>query len=139
MWQKLTPSVQRHWLWLFSGMLWSVVGIVLCVMAAHWLSDTIWPENILASAIGFILGICIYHFGFSRIARKNINRIFQLPSKVCLFAFQAWRSYVLILVMMILGFTLRHSSLPRVILSIIYMTIGTALTFSSTLYYEKFM
>lgn len=139
MWAKLTPSVQRYWLWLFSGMMWSVVGIVLCVVAAHWLSDTIWPESIFASIIGFMLGICIYRFGFSRIAKKNINRILQLPNRVCLFAFQAWRSYALILVMMMLGFTLRHSAMPRVILSIIYLTIGTALAFSSTLYYQEFL
>lgn len=139
LWKKCTPSVQRHWLWLLSGLLWSGVGILLCVMAAHWLADIVWPLSLIAALAGFASGGIIYRFGFSRIARKNILRILRLPSQVCLFAFQAWRSYLLILIMMTLGFVLRHSSLPRVILSMVYLAIGTALTFSSTLYYEELL
>ncbi|MCK8603450.1 hypothetical protein [Desulfoferrobacter suflitae] len=136
--QRLTPSVQRHWLCLLSGLSWSVMGIMLCTMAAHWLSEIIWPVSLLASVAGLLLGTCIYRFAFAPMARKNVERILRLPSRVCLFAFQAWRSYALILVMMLLGFVLRHSPIPRVILSVIYLTIGTALTFGSSLYYEKF-
>lgn len=138
-WKKLTPSVPRHWLSLISGLLWSGVGIVLCVMAAHWLAEVAWPLSLAAALAGFTSGVTIHAFGFSRIARKNLRRIIELPSNVCLFAFQAWRSYLLIVVMMFLGFTLRHSSLPKVILSIVYLAIGTALSFSSTLYYEELM
>ncbi|MDY0040694.1 MAG: hypothetical protein RBS57_10320 [Desulforhabdus sp.] len=136
---KYTPSAHRHWLWLLSGLLWSVVGVLLCVMAAHWLTDIDWPQSLIAASAGFTLGGIIYRFGFSRIARKNILRILQLPNEVCLFAFQTWRSYMLILIMMALGLALRHSSLPKITLAMIYLAIGTALTFSSTLYYEKWM
>jgi hypothetical protein len=108
-------------------------------MAAHWLTDIDWPQSLIAASAGFTLGGIIYRFGFSRIARKNILRILQLPNEVCLFAFQTWRSYMLILIMMALGLALRHSSLPKITLAMIYLAIGTALTFSSTLYYEKWM
>jgi len=138
-WVKYTPSVSRHWLWLLSALLWSVVGISLCVMAAYWLADTHWPQNLIAALAGFAAGGIIYRFGFSRIARKNILRILQLPNEVCLFAFQTWRSYMLILIMMVLGLVLRHSHLPRVTLGMLYLAIGTALTFSSTLYYEELL
>lgn len=135
---KCRPAVSRHWLWLIAGLLWSAVGIVLCLMAFYWLSGMRWPWNALGAAAGFGSGIVIYRYGFSRIARKNIHRIFLQPDRVCIFAFQAWRSYVLVAVMVCLGFTLRHSPLHRLILAVIYSGIGTGLSLSSALYYEEF-
>ena len=135
---KCRPAVSRHWLWLTAGLFWSVVGIALCVAACYWLSDIPWPMSAVGAAAGFGSGVAIYRFGFSRIARKNIRRIFQQPDRVCFFAFQAWRSYLLIAVMVLLGYTLRHSQLHRLILAVIYSGIGTGLSLSSTLYYEEF-
>jgi hypothetical protein len=136
-WKKLTPSVKGYWLLLLSGLLWSIVGIALCITATQWLAESVWPYSLVAAIIGFALGKAIHQYGFSRIARKNIQRIIELQGRVCLFAFQTWRSYLLIVTMMSIGLVLRHCSAPKLILSIIYLTIGTALTFSSILYYEK--
>jgi len=77
----------------------------------------------------------VYKFGFSKIARKNINRVCRYPDKVCFFAFQEWKSYLIISVMAPLGIFLRHSSLPRQYLAVIYITIGLALFLSSLHYY----
>jgi hypothetical protein len=95
-----------------------------------------WPRNGVGVVLGFGGGVAVYRYGFSRIARKNIRRISTKPENVCLFAFQAWRSYLLILVMMVLGYTLRHSHTPRLILTVIYAAVGTGLALSSTLYFE---
>ena len=89
--------------------------------------------------MGVGLGILAYRLGFSAIAQRNIRRIAQQPERVCFFAFQAWRSYLLILVMVILGITLRHSHLSRLLLAAIYLTIGTGLVLSSSLYYRQFL
>jgi hypothetical protein len=137
--RKYTPAVARHWLLLFAGSLWSGVGIALCLAACYWLSLCQWPQNILTAALGFGFGILVYRLGFSRIARKNIRRIAQQPERVCLFAFQPGRSYVLILIMVLLGFVLRHSHLSRLILAMIYLTVGTGLAFSSSAYYDEFL
>jgi hypothetical protein len=80
----------------------------------------------------------VYSYGFSHIARKNIDRIAGQPEVVCLFAFQAWRSYYLILFMMLLGYTIRHLPIPKYIDAAIYLTIGSALAFSSSLYFREF-
>jgi len=137
-WRKCTPAIARYWLWLLAGILWSGVGITLCIMACYWLSGIDWPVSIQGAGAGLGLGFLIYYFGFSHIARKNIHRIAQQPDTVCLFAFQAWKSYLLIVVMMLLGYTLRHSPVPRLILAVIYSAIGTGLTLSSSLYYAEF-
>jgi hypothetical protein len=106
-------------------------------MAGGWLLRTPWPINMLGAGVGVASGFMIYRYGFSRIALKNIDRISKKPEQVCLFAFQAWRSYLLITIMMALGFILRHSALPRYILAVIYSAVGSGLTLSSILYYER--
>ena len=137
-WNKCRPAITRHRLWLLAGMLWSVVGIVLCIMAGYWLSALKWPVNGLGALAGLGSGIVIYKYGFSKIAMKNIRRIEQKPERVCLFAFQAWKSYLLIAVMMLLGYVLRHSNVPRLIIAVVYSGIGTGLTLSSSLYYQRY-
>ncbi len=136
-WTSCKPSVSRYWLLLTAGATWSVVGLVLCGVACYWLSQTPWPGNAVAGLVGFACGVLVYRFGFSRIARRNIARIAGQPDEVCVFAFQAWRSYILIVGMMALGWVLRHSRLPLLVLAIIYLTIGTALALSSSLYYDQ--
>jgi hypothetical protein len=134
---KYTPAVARHWLLLSAGLLWSGVGMTLCVIACSWLSRADWPESGMCAVVGVVLGVCVHRWGFSPIARKNIKRIAQQPESVCFFAFQAWRSYLLITLMVLLGFVLRQSHLSRLILAIIYLTVGAGLALSSTLYYEE--
>jgi hypothetical protein len=58
-----------------------------------------------------------------------------LPAKGCLFAFQAWRSYLIIGVMIGLGFVLRHSQIPKAYLAIVYFAVGGALILASFHYY----
>jgi hypothetical protein len=130
------PRVDRFWLLFIAGLLWSGVGLVLCGLASYWFSTLEWPGNALGALVGFGVGVFAYAFGFTRIALKNIQRIARQPARVCLFAFQAWRSYLLIAVMMGLGYTLRHAHLPRLILAGIYLAIGTALTLASSVYYD---
>lgn len=137
--KKCRPAVLRFWLWLIAGLLWSGVGIVLCIMACYWLSLIVWPGKAIGVLLGFGGGFIVYRYGFSKIARKNIERIAVQPEKVCLFAFQAWRSYLLILFMVILGYTLRHSHISLLVLAVIYACVGTGLLLSSCLYYEQLL
>jgi hypothetical protein len=94
--------------------------------------------------IPLIIGICgsliIYRGGFLRVARTNMARIYrQAPGKekVCLFAFQNWRSYIIVAVMIAAGYTLRHSSLPKIYLAPVYLAIGMGLFLASLHYYAE--
>jgi hypothetical protein len=134
-WYK--PSVDRYWLLLLAGIMWSLVGLGLCAAACHWLASLAWPGNLVTAIAGFVCGVLAYAFAFSRIVRRNLTRIAEQPARVCLFAFQAWRSYALIFVMMLTGWLLRHSRLPVLFLAAIYLAVGTALALASSLYYEQ--
>lgn len=134
---RCKPDVDRYWLLLVAGLLWSVVGLGLCGVACHWLSLLAWPGNLAAALVGFVGGVLVYSFGFSRIARRNLVRIANQPSRVCVFAFQAWNSYALVLTMVVVGWILRHSRVPLLVLAVIYLMMGTGLALASSLYYDQ--
>jgi hypothetical protein len=88
----------------------------------------------LALVIGFLKG----HFLLSRMARRNIRRILELSphkEKICIFAFQAIQAYLVIFGMMALGIILRHSSVAREALAVVYLAIGSALMYASIPYW----
>lgn len=134
---KLKPETPICWLIATAGFTWSVVGILLCSMAYGWLGALILHTALLSGTAGMIGMWVAYHFVFSAIALKNIYRLSLFPGKACFFAFQAWKSYFIIVVMIALGTILRHSPIPRQYLAAIYLTIGGALLLSSLHYYAR--
>jgi hypothetical protein len=135
--EKLKPSVSKYWLMALAGLMWSVVGIMLCRMAYIWLRAVPVKWALALGSLGLISALAAYRFGFSKIALKNIFRLCLLPDKVCIFAFQAWKSYLIIIFMIVLGITMRHSPIPKHFLAVIYATIGGALFFSSFHFYWR--
>lgn len=134
--RKCRPAVARYWLMLLAGLLWTGIGFGLCVTACVWLSEMDWPRNGLGSLLGFGFGGVMYRYAFSPLARRNLERIASQPTEVCLFAFQAWKSYGLILGMTAVGMVLRHLAVQRLMLGVIYAAIGTGLLLGSAIYYE---
>jgi len=136
--RKFNPAVDKKFLIVLSGILWSVVGIMLCRLAVLWLSQTDKQHAVWFGSAGAVLAFLIYQFGFSKIVHKNTARILSKEGKVCIFGFQPWKSYVIIIVMVGLGITLRHSPLPKQYLSVIYIGFGGAMILSSLIYYRNF-
>ncbi len=137
--KRLRPAVDKSVLLLLSGLMWSGVGVLLDSLAYRWLLDYSLFPDIAIIIVGLGAALLIAFFGFGKIAVKNINRILGYKQRVCLFAFQEWKSYILIGVMMSMGIFIRSSGfLPRYILAPMYIAIGTALFISSFKYYQKF-
>jgi hypothetical protein len=133
--KSFNPSVSRGWLLLLAGLMWSAVGILLCALAYQWLVGLHSSWAVWIGGAGLVAALLTYRFGFLHIAQKNIDRLKAILEKVCVFAFMPWKSYLLVAGMMTLGITLRHSTLPREYLAVVYTTIGAALFFSSLHYY----
>jgi len=132
----LKPTVPKCWLFAASGVMWSAVGIMMCATGIGWLADTGMVRGVSFELVGLILAMLAVRWGFGNIAKKNIRRLRQLPDRGCFFAFQAWKSYLIIMVMIALGITLRHSSIPKHFLAVAYTAIGGALTLGSLYYYR---
>ncbi|MCF8296221.1 MAG: hypothetical protein K9J13_01635 [Saprospiraceae bacterium] len=119
-----------------SGILWSFVGILLNHFAAKWFVNLPKAEKITSIVFGGIMGIIIAYFGFNKIAKNNIKRILEYKDKACFFAFQSWKSYIIIVIMISMGIFMRTSGLiPKYILTPIYIGIGLALFIAGIQYY----
>jgi hypothetical protein len=135
----LKPAVDKRILIALSGITWSIVGIALCRLAVIWLSES-GPSKIIPFGLaGLTLSFMIYFFGFSKLVDRNAERILSKSGKVCVFAFQAWKSYLIVAVMIGMGIALRSSPLPRHYLSIIYIGFGGAMILSSIRYHRVFI
>lgn len=132
--EKWKPGVPKSVLLFLAGTMWLLVGIMLNSLAFSWLKSEELNYSLLALGTGFISSLIIHHFGFLRIVDKNLGRILPMEGKRCVFSFMPWKSYILIMVMILFGILLRHSPLPRLYLSVLYIGIGTALILSSIRY-----
>ena len=136
--RKFTPSVDKRILVLLAGLMWCGVGVMLIRFAVSWLAPYNGREQGLFYAIGFLAALPIHHFGFLKIADKNLNRLLPLTEKKCVFSFMTWKSYIIVLIMVSMGIALRHSSIPKLYLSILYNGIGLALFLSGIRYFRFF-
>jgi hypothetical protein len=136
--RKFTPLVDKKILVLLSGLMWCGVGVMLIIFAVSWLSPYNGKEQLFFYLAGFLAAMPIHHFGFLKIADKNLNRLLPLTEKKCLFSFMTWKSYIIVLIMVSMGIALRHSSIPKRYLSILYNGIGLALFLSGIRYFRFF-
>jgi len=136
--RKFTPSVDKRILVLLAGLMWCGVGVMLIRFTVSWLSLLNGEEQLFFFTAGFLAAMPIHHFGFLKIADKNLNRLLPLTEKKCVFSFMTWRSYIIVLIMVSMGIILRHSAIPKQYLSILYNGIGLALFLSGTRYFRFF-
>jgi hypothetical protein len=133
----LKPAAPKTWLQLLAGVIWSAVGAYLILLAWGWIFVLPLSRAWFYWLPGLALASLIYKFGFSKLAQKNSRRIKHLPvEKPCLFAFQEWHSYPLVLLMVAMGIGLRvYSPLPKPLLGVLYLGIGGGLSSASLHYY----
>jgi hypothetical protein len=136
---RLKPAVPKIWLQLTAGVIWTGVGIFLISLALEWIFQPDVSSRWRYLLPGIILAYLIYRFGFSVLAIKNCQRIDDLDTeRPCLFAFQEWHSYPLVLFMIGLGITLRKfTPIPKPLLGILYIGIGGGLGSASLVYYSR--
>lgn len=137
--RQFTPSADKRVLVLLAGLMWCGVGIMLVRYAVIWLSSLGIAKAWIYFAAGFLAAMLIHHFGFLKIADKNLSRLLPLTEKKCVFSFMTWKSYIIVLIMVSLGIALRHSVLPKSYLSILYNGIGLALFLSGIRYLRFFI
>ena len=128
------PAVNKSVLLITAALVWIGAGTMLLSLAYTWLHrSTVHGAGVLA-AVGALAALVVHHFGFLKVVDKNLARILPIEGRPCFFAFMSWKSYGLVAVMIGMGFALRHSSLPRPYLAVLYIAIGLALVLSSIRY-----
>jgi len=132
--EKWKPGVPKGVLLFLAGIIWIMVGIMLNRLAYSWLRVEKLDSALLSATIGFGCSLIIHHCGFLRIVDRNLDRILPMQGRQCLFSFMPWKSYILILIMILFGVLLRHSPIPKLYISVLYIGIGTGLILSSIRY-----
>ena len=136
--EKYKPAVTKNILVLMAGTVWVCAGFMLLFMAFSWLNRASGISIYPYALTGILLALPVHHFGFLRIVDKNLNRILLMDRKICFFSFVPSRSYLIIIVMIVMGILLRHSTIPKYDLAILYIGIGLALILSSIRYIKIF-
>ena len=135
--KKFNPAVSKAWLLALAGSMWAGVGVMLCAYAYGWLTAPFTQGALIYAGLGLLIAVAANRWGFTHLAVKNIRRIQGFRRKVCLFAFQAWKGYAIIIGMILLGLILRHSPLPKPYLAVVYLAIGGALLQASLNYFAR--
>jgi len=114
--------------------IWSLVGIFLMTRGALFLHTTgkLW---LAIPAIGVGTGKSI--FLLDNAARKNLGRLSGKADGDCLGGVYSIKMWLLVAMMMGLGWFLRRSGLPAEFIGIFYVAIGWALFFSSRLLWQR--
>ncbi len=122
---------------MLAGGLWLAVGIMLVVMAYLWVKGALRDIPAIPLVFGIVMSYVLYRFALSGIVDKNIVRIDSMPERANVFSFMPVRSYLIIIVMIIMGRVLRGSVIPKEYLAIVYLAMGLALIFSGLRYIRK--
>lgn len=136
------PAVSRTTLISTAAAVWAAAGLFLIARAGLWLSNSQAETVALVGVIfvAVVLGFVKGRFFLARLARKNIQRINELSpqkEKICVFAFQAMQSYLVVLIMIGFGIAIRMSPLPRLWVAGVYLLIGVGLVVGSVAYVKR--
>lgn len=134
---SLTPrSTAKRQLFL-AGTMWLIVGVILYIRALSWLFSHQYELWAIVFCIGgaTLIGLLKGRMALDKAAHKAIARIKERGDGTCMFGFFSIKSWLLIGLMIAMGRLLRMSPTPIYIVSTIYMAIGTALSFSSRVFF----
>jgi hypothetical protein len=126
--KRLKPGGSTTTHLLLAAILWTVVGSGLIFRGIIWLIEV---ENIWLVFLAVLLGTLKSLFILDKSVRKSIDRIQLLADGSCLGGVYSLQTWTLVLCMIVLGYLLRHLSVPHELLGVLYVGIGWALILSS--------
>jgi hypothetical protein len=134
--ELLKPGIPKRYLLFVAALMWTFAGSMLFMRGFGMLllfRRLLW----LKILISIIAGLIFYFLLFSKISFKHTQRIIRMNvEKPCIFSFFNFRSYVMMVLMIGMGITLRSTGIvPLEYLSVLYVTMGVPLTISAFRFY----
>ena len=125
---KLKPGVSPRTHLFCASVLWTVIGFFLLYRGITYLaSDQVLPLAIF----GIILGSLKSRYILNKSAVRGVERIRRFGDNTCIGAVYSWKTWLLVLAMMLLGLVIRSSSIPPAAIGTIITAIGWSLLYSS--------
>jgi hypothetical protein len=111
-----------------AALLWSCIGLMLMGRGGYALFGA---EREWLLLIALLAGTGKSRAILDRVAEKNMNRILAKGESSCLGGIYSWKTWLLVLAMILFGRLLRASPLPVWLVGLIYVTVGWSLLWSS--------
>ena len=125
---KFKPGVSPKTHLFCASALWTVIGLFLMYRGITYLT----PDYFLPlSIIGIILGSLKSYLVLNKAASRGVERIKRFGDNTCIGAVYSWRTWLLVLGMILLGVILRMSPIAPDFIGTVCIAIGWALLFSS--------
>ncbi|HLN72213.1 MAG TPA: hypothetical protein VK205_02885 [Prolixibacteraceae bacterium] len=134
--KTMIPRTTKRILLFIAAVVWTFAGTMLFTRGIGMMDvnpDSFWIRFL----ISLICGALFYGILFTRISKKHVNRIIQLPvEQPTVFSFFDKKGYIMMVGMISLGIFLRTSGIVAPFyLSVLYVTMGIPLFISSLRFY----
>jgi len=134
--RMLKPGIPKRYLLFVAAFVWTFAGGMLLTrgfLILIFFPQLLWLKIICSLAGGIIFFVLL----FSKISRKHTQRILNMEMEhPCIFSFFNFRSYIMMLLMISMGITLRKTGIvPLEYLSLFYVAMGTPLLMSAFRFY----
>ena len=128
--RNLKPGVARKVHIFSAALLWTIIGGLLLGRGVIYL---VRAGELWLILPGIAAGTLKSYLILDRSARSGLDRIRNFSDNTCLGAVYSWKTWMVVLAMMVFGLFLRNLSLPFALVGTICVAIGWALIFSSRL------
>ena len=125
--EALKPAVSSRSRLFLAALIWSVVGGGLALAGLRWMLGTSMAWWLPAIGVALLLGMAKGQWALAPNARANAERIRNAGEHRCIGGTVSWATWGLVVVMILSGVLLRHSTLPRPWLGLAYLAVGSAL------------
>jgi hypothetical protein len=130
--QAFKPTANARTQALVAALMWTVVGAVLAALGVHWMLAWGAPHAGLLVALAVVIGVLKARFVLRRTAGRIVERIRARGDGHCIGGFISWPTWGFVVLMMGLGYLLRHGHLPHAVVAFIYVAVGVALLVAAT-------
>jgi hypothetical protein len=134
--KAIKPGIPKRYLLFVAAFMWTFAGGMLFLRGFSML--ILFPRLLwIKILISIIAGLIFYILLFSKISLKHTQRILKMEiEKPCFFSFFNFRSYIMMVIMICMGVTLRKTGIvPIEYLSVFYVTMGIPLCMSAFRFY----
>jgi len=134
-------KVKKTNLILYTGFIWLWASFALLHRAYTWINLLTENQLIISIFIALALGLIKTYLIFHKLTVRNIQRISNFTEEhVSIFKFHVVKDQVLIVLMILFGSLLRNTPfIPKLYLMPVYIGIGLAMLYSSSLYFIFFI
>lgn len=125
---RFKPGVSPKTHLFCASALWTVIGLFLIYRGIVYLSG----DNFLPLVLfGIILGSSKSYLVLNKAAERGVERIRRFNDNTCIGAVYSWKTWLLVVAMMLLGVIIRISPVPSAVVGTVCLAIGWALLYSS--------